>query len=260
MCPISFGVLGPFEAAFRGRLTRIPRGRQRLLLAALVLKANEVVSVEELLDRVWGDRLPDCPRGALQTCLTRVRQWLDAHEDGASEAIKTSSTGYVLQLRPADVDLLRFHGLVGEARAAGERGDRAAELAALTEALSLWRGPALSDVRSDSLQQEVVPRLAEDHLRTMEWRNEVGLALGRHREIVGDLRSMTACHPLRERFWRQLMLALCRCGRQAEALAAYQQVSTRLREEIGIDPGPELRNLHVAILRNDAAVMSEAAR
>ncbi|PRX98048.1 AfsR/SARP family transcriptional regulator [Allonocardiopsis opalescens] len=260
MCRIEFGVLGPFEAVFDGRRIPIPRGRQRVLLASLVLNANDVVSVDELLERLWGDRLPSRPRGALQTCLTRLRHWLDAYAEGASELVRTSSAGYVMELPDHSVDLLRARRLLREAEAAAGRGDLLGQSIALTAVLGLWRGAVLSDVRSDSLHRDVVPRLAEEYLRALEWRCEVGLALGRHDELVGDLVAVTRRYPFQERFWQQLMIALCRCGRQVEALAAYRQVSTHLRDEIGIDPGPELRKLHVAILRNDLAVMSHGAR
>ena len=257
---MEFGVLGPFEALVDQRPTPIPRGRQRVLLATLVLHTGEVVGVDELLERMWGDRLPGSPRGALQICLTRVRRWLDVQGEGAARLLTTESAGYVLRLPPQNVDLLRFRDSLRAAEAAAERGDLVGQWAALATVLSLWRGPVLADVHSDSLQQDVIPRITEEYLRALEWRHEVGFALGRHDRLVGELLALTRKYPYRERYWGQLMRALCRCGRQVEALDAYRRVRTRLREEIGVDPGPELRRLHVAILRNDPAGVPHGAR
>lgn len=260
MCEIRFSVLGPFEASCGGRPIAIPRGRQRVLLAILILNANDVVSVDELTDRLWDDRLPRRPYGALQTCLTRLRHWLDVHEEGASKLVRTSSGGYVMETCPQNLDLLRFRQSLRAATAARARGDLAVQSAALSEALSLWREPILSNVQSDSLRRETVPRLTEDYLRALEWRHDVELALGRHGELIGGLRSLTRKHPFQERFWKQLMLALCRSGRQIEALDAYRQLGALLREEFGVDPSLELQRLQTAILRNDLAAMSHDAR
>ncbi|NYI07613.1 AfsR/SARP family transcriptional regulator [Allostreptomyces psammosilenae] len=249
-----FRVLGPLEVDVDGRRIALPTGNQRTLLATLLLNANEVVPVESLVEQVWGDDLPRQPRGALQTCLTRLRHSLDRHGRDLSRAISTSAAGYVIEVGSDRLDLLRFRELVQRARRAEERGDLAAESDCLTEALALWRGPVLPEVRSDWLHRGVVSRLTEKQLWVLERRNEIDLSLGRHKELVGELRAAICAHPFRERLWQQLMLALYRSGRQAEALHAYQQLSARLREELGIDPGVELRRLHTAILRSDPAL------
>jgi DNA-binding SARP family transcriptional activator len=251
MCGVDFYILGPLHVAMGSRSIPIPSGKQRILLATLLLNANEIVSVEELIDRLWDSAVPCRPRSALQTYLTRLRRLLDQHHDGLSKIVHTTAAGYLLEVPPARLDLARFRQLVQCGRAAAERGDPVVESAALTEALSLWRGPVLPDVRSDSLHRDVVPKLTEEWLRTLERRYEVDLALGRHDELVGELRVLANRYPFRERFWRQLMLALYRSDRQVEALGAYREVSMHLREELGIDPSAELRRLHLAILRSD---------
>lgn len=253
---VGLKVLGPLEAAVEGRRVELPKGGQRVLLAVLALNAGEVVQLEQLLDHLWGDRLPDRPRGALYSCVSRLRQWLDRHAPGSAGLLATSSGGYVLDLGPGGVDLLRFRALMREAAAAGERRDLAVQSARLREALALWRGPVLANVRSDALQQTEVPRLTEEYLRAVEWRCEVGLALGEHDEMVGELRALTDRYPFRERLWWQLMLALSRSGRRVEALAAYRKVSSQLRTEFGVDPDLELRRLQTAILRDDHSVLS----
>jgi DNA-binding SARP family transcriptional activator len=245
---LEFRILGPLEVAVETRRVPVAAGKQRVLLATLLLSANRIVPLEELTERLWGGDPPRRPRGALHTYVTRLRQTLDRYGE-APGPIRTSAAGYGIEV--TSLDLIRFRELVGEARAAGERGDLAAESAGLTQALALWRGPILPDVRSDSLHRDVVPSLIEEHLRTLERRCEVDLALGRHDRLVGELRALTGKHPFHERFWAQLMLALYRSGRTAEALETYGEVAAALRDRLGVSPGPEIRDLHIAILRDD---------
>ncbi|WP_345430480.1 AfsR/SARP family transcriptional regulator [Actinoallomurus vinaceus] len=242
----SFRILGPLEVTADGCRVPVPAGKQRTLLATLLLGANQIVSLDELTERLWDDSPPRRPRGAVHTYVTRLRQTLGRPTAGL---IHTSAAGYLIEVSPADLDLIRFRELVARARAAGKRGDIAGESADLAEALSLWRGPVLPDVRSDSLHRDVVPCLIEERLRALDRRHEADLALGRHDRLIGELRALTGRHPLHERFWRHLMLALCRCGRSAEALEAYAAMSACLRDRLGVCPGPETRDLHTAILR-----------
>jgi DNA-binding SARP family transcriptional activator len=254
---LDFRILGPLEVTINARRVPVAAGKQRVLLATLLLSANQTVPIEELTERLWGGDPPRGPRGALHTYVTRLRQTLDRHTGGGSTGpIHTSAAGYGIEVSAAGLDLIRFREMVSEARAAGESGDLTAESAGLTAALSLWRGPILSDVRSDSLHRDVVPSLIEEHLRTLERRHEVDLALGRHDRLVGELRALTGKHPFHERFWGQLMVALYRCGRPAEALEAYGEVSASLRTRLGVCPGPEVRDLHTAILRDDPRLSS----
>jgi DNA-binding SARP family transcriptional activator len=254
---LDFRILGPLEVTVNARRIPVAAGKQRALLATLLLSANHTVSVEELTERLWGADPPRCPRAALHTYVTRLRQTLDRRTGRhGTGPIRTSAAGYGIEIPAAGLDLTRFRVMVAEARAAGEGGDLAVESSGLTEALSLWRGPILSDVRSDSLHRDVVPSLVEEHLRTLERRHEVDLALGRHDRLVGELRALTGRHPFHERFWGQLMVALYRCGRPAEALEAYGEVSASLRRRLGVCPGPEVRDLHTAILRDDPRLSS----
>ena len=252
---LDFRILGPLEVTIDARRVPVAAGKQRVLLATLLLSANRTVPVEELTERLWGGEPPRAPRGALHTYVTRLRQTLDHPDDRCGDAvvspIRTSAAGYGIEVPAAGLDLIRFREMVGAARTAGARGDLAAESAGLTEALELWRGPVLPDVRSDSLHRDVVPSLVEEHLRTLERRHEVDLALGRHDRLVGELRALTGRHPFHERFWGQLMLALYRCGRPAEALEAYGEMTASLRRRLGVCPGPQVRDLHIAILRDD---------
>jgi DNA-binding SARP family transcriptional activator len=262
---LQFRILGPLEVTAGAQRVPVAAGKQRVLLATLLLSANRTVPVEELTERLWGGDPPRAPRGALHTYITRLRQTLDrstsrssgrSDDRGADGPIRTSAAGYGIEVPATGLDLIRFRAMVGAARAAGERGDLAAESAGLTQALALWRGPILPDVRSDSLHRDVVPSLVEEHLRTLERRHEVDLALGRHDRLIGELRALTGKHPFHERFWGQLMVALYRCGRPAEALEAYGEVTASLRRRLGVCPGPEVRDLHIAILRDDPRLSS----
>ena len=251
-----FGVLGPLQASVNGCRVTVPAGKQRILLATLLLDANEVVSLDELTERLWDDAPPHRPRAALHTYITRLRQTLERHGRHAGDVIRTSAAGYLIEVGRADLDLVRFRTLVAAAKATGRRGDLTAESAGLAEALSLWRGPVLPDVRSDSLHRDIVPSLTEERLRALDRRHEVDLALGRHDRLVGELRALTARHPLHEGFWRHLMLALHRCGRSAEAIEAYGRASACLRDRLGVHPGRDMRDLHSAILRDEPAAVT----
>jgi DNA-binding SARP family transcriptional activator len=253
---VNFFILGPLEITVEASPIPIPAGRQRTLLAALLLQANEVVPVDELIDRLWDDQLPHRPRGALHTCLTRVRQALDKQGAGISAVIQTSAAGYTIELAPDNLDLMRFRGLAARARCAAGRGDFEHESATLAEALSLWRGPILTDVHSEAIHRDLVPRLIEEWLHVLERSLMVNLSLGKHTELIGELRVLIRKYPFHERFWHLFMVALYRCGRQVEALEAYSEVSGYLRDEMGVDPGQELQQLHMAILRSDPGLLT----
>jgi DNA-binding SARP family transcriptional activator len=251
---VEFGVLGPLEVTDGRRRVWIPAAKQRMLLAALLLRVGELVTLDELAEAIWGDALPDDPRKVVQTYMSRLRQLL-----GDGGLIHSRPEGYVPTVARDEVDLGRFEMLLEQAREAADSGDRHREAALLREALGLWRGEPLADMSSTALHREVVARLAEQRLEALHRRIEAELALGRHAELVAELRALTQRHPLRERLWAQLMRALYRCGRQADALAAYQRVRGVLAEELGMDPGPELRALHQAILTGDPTLMVPVA-
>ena len=238
---VEFSLLGPLEVVHEGRLVPIRAGKQRALLAALLLRTGRSVPLGELVDIIWGDRSPANPRSTIQIYVNRLRA-------AVGDVIETTSDGYRIAARATDVDIGRFEELLARAGSHGERGDLPGEAEALREALALWRGEPLADVPSDILHREAAPHLREQRMRALERRIDVDLRRGRHAELTGELMALTAQHPLRERLWAQLMLAFHHGGRQADALAAYQTVRHRLADELGIDPGPELQEIHAAVL------------
>ncbi|MER5320146.1 BTAD domain-containing putative transcriptional regulator [Streptosporangium roseum] len=247
-----FRVLGPFEVLRDGVPVPIRAAKLRTLLVSLLLDANEVVPVETLVDRLWGDDPPGGALNTLQNYVMRSRRFLGcAGDDGP---LLTCPRGYLIRVADDGLDLHRFDALTRRARAAATADAMEQASALLGEALRLWRGEPLQDVPSEALRREVAPALAERRLDALQSRVEADLALGRHEEVLPELRKLTAAHPLRERFWAQRMLALYRSGRQAEALRCYHSVREVLVEELGVDPGAELRDLHRRILGGDPAL------
>ena len=240
---MDYSLLGPLEVRIDGRPISVGRGKQRALLAVLALNAGRVVPAEHLIDELWGDEPPATATTALQVYISRLRKTL------GEGAIETREPGYLVE---GDVDVRRFDALVSSARRS--EPPRAAEL--LSEALGLWRGDALCDCE---LPLEAA-RLEEQHVSAIEQRIEADLATGRSSELVGELESLVAEHPLREPFRAQLMLALYRAGRQAEALEAYRAARATLLDELGIEPSPRLQQLEQAILRQDDSLAAAAER
>jgi DNA-binding SARP family transcriptional activator/streptogramin lyase len=245
---LDFRILGSFEAFARGKPLEVGGGKQRALLAVLLLNGREVVSTDRLIDALWED---EPPASALNSVHVYVSQLRKALGDGRLE---THGHGYRIALEREQIDLGRFERLLGEGRellAAGDAG-RAAEV--LRAALALWRGPPLSDFASEPFSHAEIARLEELRLAALEERIEADLALGRQAELVSELEALVCRHPLRERLRAQLMVSLYRSGRQAEALAAYEQARRMLAEELGLDPGRTLQELERAILRQDATL------
>jgi DNA-binding SARP family transcriptional activator/tetratricopeptide (TPR) repeat protein len=242
-----FGVLGPVRAASGETSATLP-ARERILLATLLLRAGRVVATSVLIEAIWDGEPPATARNSVQGQVKHLRQVLGPSAGGR---IVTRSPGYLIDVRPGELDLDRFTTLTATASAATRDGDWERASALLTDALALWRGQPLCDVPSAVLQRTEVPRLDELRMRAVEARIEAELRLGRHVDLVAELRQLTSVEPLRERLHGQLMLALYRGGRQAEALAAFRRVDQQLREELGIGAGPELRQLHQQILAED---------
>ncbi|MGC7096200.1 BTAD domain-containing putative transcriptional regulator [Amycolatopsis lurida] len=236
---LRFGVLGPLEARAGDQTVLVSSARQRVVLASLLLRANREVPLRTLVRHAWGEQAPDEVVPALRVYVMRLRRSL-----GEPGLIRTTSSGYLIEVDSEALDLLRFRGLAERAKAARAAGelDRAADL--LDRAFAEWRGPALADVPSELLQQDEVPLLLEDRLRAAAERVDVNLLRGRHHEVIGELRRLTEEYPLREQFWAQLMIALYRSNRQTDALAAYREVRRRLAEEVGVDPGAEVRAIY----------------
>jgi DNA-binding SARP family transcriptional activator len=243
-----FRLLGPLEASVEGQPIALGGLRQRTLLVLLLLRANEAVSRDRLIDDLWGSEPPATAANALAALVARLRRVLPA------DLLQTGQGGYELRIEPEELDLHRFERLVeeGSRSLAAEEPNRAAEL--LRSALTLWRGPPLVDFTYEGFAQPAIVRLEELRLAALESRIDADLALGRHLDLAGELQSLLLEHPLRERLRGQLMLALYRSGRQAEALEAYREGRRVFVEELGIEPGPALQELEQAILRQDPAL------
>jgi len=239
----AFRIFGPLEIILQGEIISIESGKLRTLLAALLLDAGSVVGSDRLIDWLWDDHQPANPRGALHTYIRRLRQLLDD-----PKMLSTVSSGYRLNLGTAVLDLQQFRRLV---RGAEETADPQAQAKLLTDALAIWRGPALADVPSESLRREKAAALEEERMTALECRFELEVRLNRAPQIVREIRLAAIDNPYREKFWELLMLALYRAGRQAEALDVYQHVRTLLVDELGIEPGSGLRDLHGRILESD---------
>jgi DNA-binding SARP family transcriptional activator/DNA-binding XRE family transcriptional regulator len=248
---MEFGLLGPLMVRRGGTVVRLPAGGQRVVLAALLLRAGQLVAVDELAEALWGTAPPRRVRVSVQNHVMRLRQSLG---DEGRDRICTRDGGYVLRARTGELDVTQFGERLAAALAAARVGawDVAARQA--RAALSLWRGEPLADVRSDLLAGRAVPPLAELRLQALELRIDADLHLGRHAEVITEAQALAAGHPLRERLHALLMLALYRDGRQAEALAAYRAARTVLIGELGIEPGPGLAELHRQILNADPAL------
>lgn len=242
---MEFRILGPFEAIMRGEPLEVGAGKQRALLALLLLRSGEVVSTDRLIDALWEEGPPASALNSVHVYVSQLRKAL------GNGRLETRGRGYLLALEPEQLDLGRFERLLGEGRAllAGGKPEPAAET--LRAALALWRGPPLSDFASEPFAQGEIARLDELRLTALEERIEADLALGSRDELVPELEALVREHPLRERLRAQLMLALYRSGRQAEALDAYRQARRLLAEELGLEPGRTLQELEGAILRQE---------
>jgi DNA-binding SARP family transcriptional activator len=243
---MEFRILGPLEVLADGRPLPVPGHRQRCLLALLLIRGNQVVPADVLIDELWPAESSEAGTAALQASVSRLRRALG---DGAG-LLQTVAPGYRLQVSADQLDVHRFEALV---EAAADAGPEAAA-GKLRAALALWRGPALADVAYEPFAQAPIGRLEDLRLLALERRVEADLALGRHGQLVPELEQLVSEHPLREGLRAQLMLAQYRSGRQAEALEQYQSARRMLVDELGIEPGPVLQELERSILRQDASL------
>jgi DNA-binding SARP family transcriptional activator/tetratricopeptide (TPR) repeat protein len=244
---VEFGLLGPLTVRHKGAVVSIAQGRQRHLLAALLLDANHLVTTAQLTHVLWGATPPTSVRAALHNQVRRLR---DALCEVGRERIRTQPGGYFIHLEPGELDVMRLQDLLASAQTAAREGawEQASGLAA--SAVLLWRGEPLADVDSEVLALRI-PHLTEIYLQAAETRLEAEVRLGHHAEVVSELRRFASDHPLREHLHALVMLALYRCGRQGEALAAYQTARRILIGELGSEPGQELKQLHQRILSRD---------
>ena len=238
-----FQVLGPLEVTDEHGPLTLGGPRQRVVLANLIVRANQVVPLDTVVDLVWGEDPPESARNVVQTYVSRLRKILGA------DRLEGRAPGYILHLEPSDLDAWRFEQFLHEARSVDGQADRAAPL--LREALGLWRGSAYADLSGEGSLAGEIARLDDLRLQALEERIEADIACGRYVEVLGELETLTHEHPLRERLWAHLILALYRAGRQTDALATYQRLRELLADELGVDPSPDLRSLHERILRQD---------
>jgi DNA-binding SARP family transcriptional activator len=243
---MEFGILGPLEVREEDRVLPVTGAKQRALLAILLLHPNEVVSSGRLIDELWSEEPPGSGSTALQVRVSQLRKTLGA----GGQLIVTQHPGYLVRLEHEQLDLQRFERLVAEA----EGAEPAQASAKLREALELWRGPPLAEFAFEAFAQVAIGRLEELRLAALESRIEADLALGRHHELVGELDALVVEHPLRERVRAQLMLALYRSGRQAEALDAYKRMRRTLVDELGIEPTAALQELERRLLQQDPSL------
>ncbi len=255
---MQYGILGPLEVWREGTAVEVNGPKQRALLLLLLLHANEVVSTDRIVDALWGEDRNGREMGTLRVHIANLRKALEpGRQKGAEpEILLTRPPGYLLRVDPDGIDCNRFERFAAEGRRALDvNAENAVEM--LTEALSLWRGAAFEEVIYETFAQAEIQRLDELRLGAVEDLNEARLATGDHAGLVGELESQVAKHPLRERLWGQLMLALYRSGRQADALAAHRRLSDLLGQQ-GLLPGPGLRLLEDRILLNDPTLMKPA--
>jgi len=245
---LEFRILGPLEVSDETGHVALGGPKQRGLLAILVLDAGRVVPTDRLVDLLWGEEAPKTATASLQNSVARLRRALGA------DVLETRAPGYLLNVGQDQIDARRFERSLVDGRRmpAAERREQ------LERALALWRGPALAEFAFDDFAQAEIRRLEDMRLTALEERIEVDLELGRHADVGGELEGLVRDHPLRETFRRQLMLALYRAGRQAEALEVYQDARARFIDDLGIEPGRELKQLQAEILRHEAGLAAAA--
>jgi peptide/nickel transport system substrate-binding protein len=252
---MQFRILGPLEVEDEGTPLEVAGAKQRALLALFLLRPNRVVSRDTLIDGLWGEKPPREAEHSLEAQVFRLRKLL--HRNG-QDLVLTRPGGYVLHVRDGELDLDQFECFADEGQTALRAGDAKKAAQLLRQALSLWRGQALEDVRLDSFVTGEIRGIEDRRLAAYEDLIEAELECGRTAEVIPELEQLVRLNPLRERLQAQLMLALYRSGRQADALAAYRNTRRRFANELGIEPGPELRQLEQAILRQDPALLLEA--
>jgi DNA-binding SARP family transcriptional activator len=247
---LRYEILGPLQ--IRDALGIVPINAKKIqtLLAVLIIRANEVVSIEQLTTEIWGPHSPRRATATLYVYVSQLRKLL-SREGGGNNPIVTRPTGYLLSAAPQEPDLHIFGQLIQLGRTHTKRDQHERAVECFDAALRLWRGPALSTLRDSPMVNAFAAWLEEIRLECVEMLVESNMALGRHRDLIGYLYAFTAENPLREAFYRQLMLALYRAERQADALKVYRSARSTLRNEIGLEPGRSLRELHRAILLAD---------
>jgi predicted ATPase/DNA-binding SARP family transcriptional activator len=257
---VEFRILGPLQVTDAGSVIPVGGPRHRKLLAVLLVHADQVVSPDRLIDALWGEHPPSGARRMVHVRISELRRELRGGAQAGDAGIVTQSSGYQLHVSAEALDARRFEGLVVAGRQALDRGDHVGANQSLAGALGLWRGPPLPEVADEEFARPEIARLEALYHQALEARMDVMLALGRAGDAVVELKALVAEHPLRERFWHQLMLAQYRTDRQGEALETYRAVRTVLVEQLGVEPGSELQHLHAAILQQDPGLDVPGAR
>ena len=249
---MEFRVLGPLEVRDGERVLPLGGAKQRAVLAILLLRHDEVVSRDRLVDGVWGDAPPASAAHTLEVYISRLRKAL--HRDGEPERLLTRPPGYLLRVGDDELDLQRLEALMEDARRALAADDPHTAAITLSEGLALFRGAPLEELSYAPFSRAELGRLDDLRLAALELRIDADIATGRDAELIGELRALVARYPLRERFWCQLMLVLYRSGGQSEALATFDRARHELAEQLGIDPGLPLQHLHQRILCHDPSL------
>lgn len=249
-------VLGSLEVSVNGTSVVPNASKPRHLLAILAMNVGKLVTSSTLIEELWANNAPRSAQSTLQTYVLTLRHHIrealpPREQDLVREILVTRHAGYQLQVDPESVDVIRYLRLAAAGRAAGAAGDYAGAERLLSEALSLWRAPVLLDVPVGPQLEIEAMRLTERRLGDLTLRIDMDLYLGRHHQLLGDLAALCARHPYMENFLGQFMLALYRSGRPGQALEVYLEMSTTIREHLGVDPSPRLRELHRAILTGD---------
>jgi DNA-binding SARP family transcriptional activator len=247
---LRFQVLGPLEVYDDDQVCTPTPPKVNRVLALLLLRANQVVSMDSLIEELWGEHPPLSATGTAQTYIYQLRKFLDQrgrHPDGGAWLI-TKVPGYMTRVAPNQLDATAFEALSRQGRQMLEQGRPEQAALLLRRALDLWKGPSLANVRLGSLLEAHAVHLEEQRMRTLELRIQADAELGHHRELIGEMRALVANHPLNEWLHGQLIVALSHSGRRGEALQAYQDLRRVLSNQLGLDPQPELQRLHQEVL------------
>lgn len=256
---LRFSILGHLDVRAGDEDHTPTRPKPRRVLALLLLNANQVVRRETLIEELWDDEPPQSAVTTVQTYIYQLRNLLGRTPGGGQVRLETCHGGYTLLIQREQLDRYRFEDLVEQGRRARAAGDPAAASAALSEALALWQGPALAGVEAGPVIARQLAWLQELRMDALQTRIEADLELGRHRALVGELKALVAAYPLHEWFYGQLMMALHRSSRRAEALGVYQQLRTTLSSELALEPSSEIRHLERVVLTTDPAPLLAAS-
>ncbi|GAA3566811.1 hypothetical protein GCM10022419_054360 [Nonomuraea rosea] len=253
-----YEILGPLRVVDGGASSFISARKVETLLATLLIRSDQVVSIEQLETELWGDKTPRRAIAALHVYISQLRKFL-AREGSPDSAVVTRPPGYLLRMGDAELDFQIFERYVQLGRAHVRRHDHEQAVTCFEDALALWRGPALEDLRTGPIIEGFVIWLNEVRMECIEMLIDSQMELGRHRELIGRLYALVMEYPLRETFYRQLMLALYRAERQGDALQVYQRARATLTKELGLEPCKALQELHSSILLADDRLMDMCA-